>query len=57
LRDKVRNGGAAECGLSPVRAKAWQCLASGIQQLFSTPFQGSTPRRWQAARKWLRQSQ
>jgi hypothetical protein len=24
LRDRVRNGGAAECGLSPVRAMAWQ---------------------------------
>ena len=39
LRDRVRNGGAAECGLSPVRAMGVATRASGAQQLFSAPFQ------------------
>src|SRR4030081_2266406 len=52
LRDKVRNGGAAECGLSPVRAMAWQCAHRHPTTLFPA-LPGSTPRRWQAARALL----
>ena len=37
LRAKVRNGGAAECGLSPVRAMAWQCAHRASNNSFPRP--------------------